>query len=89
MSDLHASLLTALDGFDEALAEPGGLLDSAGDVSAALRAVVELHRPHRSMTRSICMECYQRKQPCSTIRVIAEQFGIPLSTPEKENPTDE
>ena len=89
MSTLHERLLTQLGWFDEALADPGGLINDASDLTAALRAVVELHAPFQRSTLSLgCRACSTPVHtlpgryvtvvnwPCSTIQAIARELGV-------------
>jgi len=39
----------------------------------ALRAVVELHEPHETRVREVCLDC-MTPYPCPTIRAIEEEL---------------
>lgn len=42
---------------------------------AALRAVLELHRPERIGKGTVCIECGYRRHPCATHTAIATALG--------------
>jgi hypothetical protein len=69
VSTLHERLLRRLDG--QRLSAP--------KLCAAVRAVVELHKPTDiGGGLAICEECDGRWAPCSTIKIIAAQLGVEI-----------
>lgn len=85
MSDLHARLLAEIQMHDD---DAEGF-STVPTLTAALRAVVELHTPfQRSMLTAACRACSTPVHtqpgrytavvnwPCSTIRVVAEALGV-------------
>ena len=96
MSDLHAQLLAKTRPL---VGAPGRLGAMAKLARAAVRAVVELHTPvpcgwalcRTPLTHRVCAACGSgvNIDDCPTLLAIARELGIPLPTPEKENPTDE
>jgi len=58
----HEELLANLDELDQSCSVVGVTV-------AALRAVVELHKPYKTKTGTCCVEC-PTKYPCPTIKAI-------------------
>jgi hypothetical protein len=82
MGDLHARLLAHIDEYVRSAFEDSYPVAAP---LAALRAVVELHTPEVFGGIWACLACSPgmppqilRAAPCSTIRVIAEQLGVPI-----------
>ena len=58
---------------------PGNCEDENNRPWKALRAVVELHKPYKSMQGTSCLECsedeYACLYPCQTIQAIEKELG--------------
>ncbi len=87
MTDLDAAIRARLDKFDASMDATGSLW-GAGEMRAAIEAVLDLHSPCRGVHVELgtygckAPECQTKRghvaftYPCPTVRVIAEKLGV-------------